>query len=300
MPTMSRDLPPLNALRAFEAAARHQSFTRAAEELNVSHSAISRHVRGLEHRLSARLFRDLPRGVALSPEGARYFAAVAPALDQIAEATAAVREKPEGVIEVSAENSFAVWWVAPRLKRFRDLHPEIEVRVEATTDLVDLDRYEADIAIRFLQGTPQHAPQDLLSNSPVQVYAAPEIAETLRAPEDVLAHPLMRDRFTDLWPEWFRRAGLEGRYAPPTWRLKGALAIEAAQTGLCVLLAAQELLERPLREGRLVPCFDISFHSGAYFLLVGDGARRRKPVRLFRDWLLAEAAQARFPEALGG
>lgn len=296
---MSRDLPPLNALRAFEAAARHQSFTRAAEELNVSHSAISRHVRGLEDRLSARLFRDLPRGVALSPDGERYLAEVSPALDRIAEATAGLRARPEGVITVSCENSFAVWWVAERLVQFRALFPEIEVRLEATTDLVDLDRYEADIAIRFLAGgAPQGTPADLLANTPIQAFATPEIAETLKQPEDVMRHTLLRDRYTDLWPEWFRHAGIDPEYASPIWRLRAALAIEAAQTGFGVLLASADLLQRPLYEGRLVPCFDIHFFIGGYFVLIGEGARRRKPVREFRDWILGQAEELRYPAEL--
>ena len=146
---MLRNLPPLNALRAFDAAGRHQSFSRAAEELGVSHSSISRHVRGLEDRLGVQLFRDLPRGIELSPDGAAYLARIAPALDAIGDATDGLAEQPLGSVTVNAETLFAIKWLMPRLGDFQAAHPEVEVRLEASRQLADVARYEADFAIRL-------------------------------------------------------------------------------------------------------------------------------------------------------
>ena len=142
-------LPPLNALRAFEAAGRHQSFSRAAEELGVSHSSISRHVRGLEDRLGVQLFRDLPRGLALTEYGAAYLAQVSPALDAIAYATEGLVEVPQGTVWVNSETLFAAKFLVPRLGDFYAQHPEVEIRLEASRQLADVARYETDLAIRF-------------------------------------------------------------------------------------------------------------------------------------------------------
>jgi len=142
-------MPPLNALRAFEAAGRHESFSKAAEELGVAHSAISRHVRGLEHHLGAQLFRDLPRGVALTEVGARYLAWLTPAFDRIAEASEIFAEAPAGRIVVDSEALFAAKWLIPRLGDFYARFPEIDLRLDATRDLADLARYQADLAIRY-------------------------------------------------------------------------------------------------------------------------------------------------------
>ena len=146
---MHRNLPPLNALRAFEAAGRHESFSRAAEELSVSHSAISRHVRGLEHRLGAQLFKEAARGVELTPAGRAYLEQVMPALDIIAQATDALAETPAGRVTVNSEPLFAAKVVIPRLADFYARHPEIDVRLDVSHTLADLERYEADLAIRF-------------------------------------------------------------------------------------------------------------------------------------------------------
>ena len=160
---MLRNLPPLNALRAFDAAGRHQSFSRAAEELGVSHSSISRHVRGLEDRLGVQLFRDLPRGLELSPDGAAYLAQVAPALDAIGDATDGLAEAPQGTVTVNAETLFAMKWLVPRLGDFTTQNPDIELRLEASRQLANVARYEADFAIRFVRpggryhGSPKKA-----------------------------------------------------------------------------------------------------------------------------------------------
>ena len=146
---MVRRLPPLNALRAFEAAGRHVSFSGAAKELNVSHAAISRHVRGLEKRLGVQMFQNVARGVELTEAGSRFLRAISPAFDQIAQAMEELCGGEEGLVTISSEPTFAVRWLIPRLGRFQELHPNLETRVDASTRLADVQRYECDLAIRF-------------------------------------------------------------------------------------------------------------------------------------------------------
>lgn len=293
---MPRLLPPLNALRAFEAAGRHESFSRAAAELGVSHSAISKHVRGLEDRLGARLFRDLPRGVALTPDGARYLAGLTPAFDAIAEATEAFAARPEGEVAVNAESVFALKWLVPRLGDFQARHPGIEVELEASMLLADIARYEADVAIRFVLSGQPDQPAELLSAAWIHPYATPAIASRIGGdPARLLDYRLMRDRAGDPWAQWFDAAGRPDLYAGHSARrrMRAVLAHEAALAGQGVLLASGENVALDVAAGRLVRLFDIGFWQGSYFLIFGAGVLRRKPVRLFRDWLLEATAEFR-------
>lgn len=291
---MPRALPPLNALRAFEAAGRHQSFSGAAEELGVSHSAISRHVRGLEHRLGVQLFCDLPRGVALTQAGARYLAALSPSFDRIAKATEIFDQRPAGQVIVSAEPLFAMKWLIPRLGDFYMRFPDIELRLQASSTLAALDRYEADIALRFFRAGAKGQSAPLLSNAPLYPYAAPGLVPDPLSPESLLSLPLLRDRMADTWRHW---AGLAD-CSPPEgaasdWRMRARLAYESALAGHGVLLISSEIAEVDAAAGRLVQCSDIGFRSGSYHLLTAEGATRRNAVRLFCDWLLDQSVALR-------
>jgi len=286
---MSRRLPPLNALRAFEAAGRHQSFSRAAEELSVSHSAISKHVRGLEHHLGTQLFRDLPRGVALTPAGARYLSTLTPAFDAIGEASDAFAERPRGSFVLNSDTSFAVKWLTPNLGSFYDAYPDIEVELEATQALADLERYEADVAIRFFHGGVPDRPAELISNARVYPYATPALAEEIGGdPANFLTYRLLRDRSGDPWRDWFASLGREDLYtrAPPRWRMRAVLSHQSAVAGLGILLASEENVAMDVTDGKLVRLNDHGLQQGSYYMLLGQGAQRRKPVRVFREWLL--------------
>ncbi|MEX0338672.1 MAG: LysR substrate-binding domain-containing protein [Arenibacterium sp.] len=286
---MSRKLPPLNALRAFEAAGRHQSFSRAAEELVVSHSAISRHVRGLEARLGVQLFRDLPRGVELTPVGARYLDRIWPALDQIAEATEDLSDAPAGRVTVNSETLFAERFVIPRLGRFQRAFPEIEVRLDASALLTDVDRYEADLAIRFANRGTLDVPSDILSLAQIFPYASPEMMAKIKAPRDLLSLPRLRDRSKNIWRDWFAKAGVSDADLPEeTWRLRSSLAFEAAVNGLGVYLGSSECVSFEIENGRLIRCFDIGLWGGSFHLVYGSRGVRRTAVKAFRDWLLDE------------
>lgn len=292
---MSRNLPPLNALRAFDAAGRHESFSRAAEELGVSHSAISRHVRGLEMRLSTKLFKDLPRGLRLTPAGAQYLAQISPAFDQIAEATEAFLEKPAGAIVINSEPMFAAKWLVPRLGGFNAAFPETEIRLEVSAALVDIARYEADLAIRFYNGGMPDVPATLLSDVEIHAYAAPGLCPTpVTDPGQLLQFPLLRDRKEDLWPRWFAAAGGDPADLPPrAWHMAELLGLEAAIAGQGVFLAAADVVDADLRAGRLVQCAPAGIKQGRFYLIFGEGVVRRKAVRQFRDWLLEESAGLR-------
>ncbi|SHJ57798.1 LysR family transcriptional regulator, glycine cleavage system transcriptional activator [Shimia gijangensis] len=294
---MSRSLPPLNALRAFDAAGRHQSFSRAADELRVSHSAISRHVRGLEDRLGVKLFRDLPRGVELTLEGRSYLERVLPALDMIADATDDLIATPSGQVTVNSEPLFAERFIIPRLATFQAAYPEIEVRLEASARLADVERYEADIAIRFAHTGALDGPCELLSSSPLYPHATPEFMERhIREPKDLLNVPRYRDRTNNIWRQWFAAAKVEAHEVTEGgWRLKSPLAYEAGLNGLGVYLGSSECVSFDLEMGRLVRCFDIGVRDGAFFLVYGSRGPRRSAVKQFRAWLLDEARPYRQP-----
>ena len=292
---MTRNLPPLNALRAFEAAGRHESFSRAAEELGVSHSAISRHVRGLEHRLGAQLFRDASRGLVLTPDGRAYLDRVTPALDSIADATDHVTETPTGQVMISAEPLFAAKVLMPRLKRFYTDHAGIELRITPSHNLADIEGYEADVAIRYAGRGVLDEPGDLLSVAPIYPFAVPGLVSNDEiTPDDLTRHRLFADRDNAGWNRWCAQAGFDAVTLPQDgWRMRPIYSLEAALGGLGLYLGAIDGAEHDLRAGRLVQLSDIALREGAYFLVYGARASRRKAVRQLRAWLLDETAHLR-------
>lgn len=290
---MGRSLPPLNALRAFEAAGRHESFSRAADELGVSHSAVSRHVRGLEDRLGAQLFRDLPRGVALTQAGTRYLAALTPVFDRIAEASEMFDARPAGQVTIDSEPLFATNWLLPRLADFKRQFPDIEIRLDANPGLADVARYEVDLAIRFFHAGPKDQEAPLLSNAPLRPFVSPKLAEPPLTPDEILSLPLLRDRREDTWKRWAEAAGTVLPYETGEWRLRARLAYQAAVLGQGVLLASAEVAEVDVAAGRLVQVSDIGIRMGSYHLVTGEGVTRRSAVRRFRDWLLDQSAGLR-------
>lgn len=292
---MHRNLPPLNALRAFEAAGRHESFSRAAEELGVSHSAISRHVRGLEHRLGAQLFREASRGVGLTAAGRQYLDRVMPALDLIAGATDELAETPAGRVTINSEPLFASKVVIPRLQDFYDRFPEIDLRMDASQGLADLERYEADLAIRFAHKGGLDRPSDLLSDAPLIPVAAPGlIAGNRLTLADLKTHRLYRDRGTDTWQRWCEAAGFSATDVTYSrWRLRPPYAVEAALQGLGIYLGSADCLEGDIAAGRLVRLSDISIREGAFHLVSGPQSGRSKATRQVRQWLLDQTAAFR-------
>ena len=175
---MSRYLPPLNALRAFEAAGRHQSFSRSADELNVSHAAVSRHVRGLEKRLGVQLFKNVARGVELTELGRQYLDQITPALELTSQASESIRRREDGKLSISCEPTFALKWLMPRLGDFQKLCPEIEVTLATESRFADVGNNEFDLGIRCCADVSDDLGFDVISTAPYFPYASPDFEAT--------------------------------------------------------------------------------------------------------------------------
>ncbi len=300
---MSRRLPPLNALRAFEAAARHVSFARAAEELNVTPGAVSQQIKALETHLGLRLFRRLPRGLALTTIAERYTRRVAEALDLIDAATAETVE-PDGArrLAISALPAFAEKWLVPRLGRFRDGHPAIEIALAADEAIVDLGAGAADLALRYGQGGSGGVFRGLSAERLFDDEIFPVCSPTLltgpyplTGPWDLAAHTLLHDvPWSGDWRAWLTAAGIDGIDAGrgPSFTLY-SMAVDAAVKGIGVLIGHRVLVAEELADGRLVAPFDLRLPLPKGFYLVSTEAAAARPsVQSFRDWLLEEVASA--------
>ncbi|GJH17017.1 LysR family transcriptional regulator [Caballeronia novacaledonica] len=292
MRTMRPHLP-LNALRAFEASARHLSFTRAAQELNVTQAAVSQQVRALEERLGTPLFRRLPRGLNVTDEGRALLPVLSDAFGRIE----AVLKQFEGghfheVLTVGVVGTFAVGWLMPRLKAFRETHPFVELRLLTHNNLVDPASEGLDFAIRFGAGIWPATHNALLLDAPLAVLCAPDIARRLNKPSDLANEVLLRSYRADDWTNWFDAAGLDA------WTMNGPvfdssrLMVEAAVQGAGVALAPPRMFVRELQAGLLVQPFDIEVKTGGYWLTWLKSRRLSHGMRLFRDWIVAQAADA--------
>lgn len=287
---MVRPHLPLNALRAFEASARHLSFTRAAIELCVTQAAVSHQVKGLETRLGVQLFRRLPRGLALTDEGVALQPALAESFDRIAELVEGIANgEATQLLSVAAVGTFATGWLLPRLPAFRATHPRIDLRLFTNNNRVDLAGEGLDYAIRFGDGA-WHATEAVpLMEAPLTPLCTPAMARELRAPRDLLGMPLLRSYRADEWHRWFDAAGV----VVPT--LKGpvfdsSLAMaEAALQGTGVALAPAAMLGR-LLDGALVRPFDIEVSTGRYWLTWLKSRVPSPAMMAFREWILAETA----------
>ncbi len=283
---MARYLPGLNALRAFEAAGRLGGFSRAAQELNVTHAAISRHVQSLESQLGSALFVRTARGVTLTETGRSYLEQVTPALESLSRASVAVRAARNTAISVSSEPTFAMKWLMPRLGDFEAAHPDIDVTLDATPALADIEGNEADAAIRYSRAAPERLGFDLISASPVYPYAAPGRVR-IETPADLLGMRLLHEDDGTLWREWFAVAGIRNAVLPQKpKKFNSLLAIEGALSGQGVVLTSAELTDNDVRNGRLERLSPIGLTFGAYRLIYRPEALRRKPLRQFREWLV--------------
>lgn len=289
---MGRPLPSLNALRAFEAAARLGSFTRAAEELHVTHAAVSRHVRGLEARLGVLLFRRLHKAVVPTEAGRRYQARLTEAFDRIVAATEEIAADARERLTLSVEPGFATRWLVPRLGRFYAGHPGIELDLDPTTRIADFRREPVDLAIRFGPGGwPDLAAVKLADAmafpvcSPALLAAGPPLAR----PADLAGHTLIHDESRRWWATWLEFAGAPEVDAGRGPMLRDAsLVLDAAAAGQGIALGDDLLAGDDLAQGRLVSPFAWRQPVGAYWL-VWPGRRKPGPAaEAFRDWLLTE------------
>jgi LysR family glycine cleavage system transcriptional activator len=294
-------LPPLSALRAFEAAARHMSFSKAAHELHVTPAAVSHQIHALEQDLGVRLFHRLNRSIELTASARVLLLGLTEAFAGIQSSVSRLRAHNDtGTLTVTASPSFAAKWLVLRLHRFQEQCIEVDVRISATDDVVDLTKGDFDIAIRYGAGHYPGLDVELLLKNEVFPACSPQLLTAgpqLRTPDDLAAHNLIhdqaveRDPLAPTWPMWLKAAGVKN--VPATTGLSFNnmhLALDAAISGHGVVLAQSTIAAADLATGRLVRLFSLALPDQfAYFIVTAPGALERPKVRAFRDWLRCEA-----------
>jgi LysR family glycine cleavage system transcriptional activator len=295
---MSRQLPPLTTVRSFEAAARLLSFSKAADELHVTHGAVSRAVRHLEDHLGVKLFKRSVRAVNLTPTGATYARSVRDALDRLAAATAVIMDQHStGVLNISTLDSFAAKWLIPRLFRFRQAHGDIEVRLSTSVKLADFVNDGIDIAIRYGSGRYPGVKAELLMREEVFPVCSPMLLKgphPLKSATDLKHHTLIHDAFEIDWAMWLKTAGVEGvdPYRGPRFESSDH-AVQAAVQGEGVVLGRSTLVADDLQAGRLVRPFSMSLPADlAYYVAYPVQTPQRPKVQAFRDWLFEEVTRS--------
>ena len=291
---MLRSHLPLNALRAFEASARHLSFTRAAIELCVTQAAVSHQVKSLEAQLNVTLFKRLPRGLMLTSEGETLLPVVRDSFDRIAQTLSQF----EGghyreVLTVGAVGTFAVGWLLPRLPAFQTRYPFIDLRLSTHNNRVDVAAEGLDYAIRFGAGAWHGTEACELLEAPLTVLCVPQLAEQLHAPEDVLKHTLLRSYRADEWSLWFQAAGLPADTLVPRCIIfDSSLAMmEAALQGIGVALAPAMMFSRQLENDVIRQPFDVGISTGSYWLTRLQ-SRAETPAKLATKGWMGESVNA--------
>ena len=295
-----RRLPPLNALRAFEAAARHMNFSRAADELSVTPGAVSQQIQNLEDYIGAALFKRTPKGLLLTDGAQTALPALREAFDRLAEAASLLTAAEDGRrLTVSAAPSFAAKWLVPRLGRFEAAHPEVDVWLSAGLELVDFTSGEVDLAIRYGTGRYPGLEVSRLLGETVSPVVSPRLLEEVPLHDlaDLSRHVLLHDGSPDAddscpdWSMWLAARGVKGVDGARGPRFnQSSLVIEAAVNGRGVALAKQTLAQADLDAGRLAIPFDIATAVDfAYYIVHPKAKGRLSQVKAFVAWLLAEA-----------
>ncbi len=293
---MSRDLPPLNALRMFEAAAQHLNFTRAAESLHITQGAVSRQIKLLEEQLGQQLFvRDGPR-LTLTETGEEYSRIVQQALEIVRVGTARLRQsESQARLRISVLPSFASRWLVHRLVDFHRQHPDMTVWLSSSYDLVDFNRSdEVDVGIRLGKGGWPGVFSEPLGRERMNLVCSPALASELREPCDLLRHKILAAGPPhDEWNRWFEAAGMQPLAVAPTLSRDYAVLLEAAAQGSGIALARDLLVADDLDRGRLVRPFEIRFESNFQYHFVCPAQRINElPVRALYSWLKAATEAA--------
>jgi len=293
---VARDLPNLLALRAFEAAGRHLSFTRAAEELFLTQGAISRHVRGLEDELGVKLFHRRARSLELTAQGAAYLATVRQAFDLLASGSRQVRTSRTRIrLKVALTASFAANWLLPRLPHFATAHPDIGIDFEPGIQMIDLSAEGIDAAIRYGRGAWPGLDSTALMLEEVFPVCSPAVlskAPPLHTVADLVHHNLLLSGPRSDWDDWAAAVGLDLQSVPrQTMLYDYNLVLQAAIDGMGIALGRRILIEDRLKSGQLVQALPQTLRDARGYYLVTLPARRDdKSIDAFRKWLLAEAA----------
>ncbi|MBN9595113.1 MAG: transcriptional regulator GcvA [Afipia sp.] len=295
---MTARLPSLNGLRAFEAAARHLSFTLAAQELNVTQTAISHQIRRLEEELGLKLFIRQSRSLALTPEATDYLPGIRAAFQDLRTATdRLLRKDDDRVLTISTLTSLAVKWLLPRLSSFQEKHPDIDVRITTSTELVDFRTSNVDAAIRYGQGRWPGLDAEWLMAEHLFPVCSPKLLtgeRALRQPEDLKHATLLHTSSTiDDWRLWLTAAGLPAHLSQNrglTFDL-AFMTIQAAIDGLGVAMGHTAYVADDVANGRLVVPFNVSMPSAGYYFVTPQDRPTTPKLNLFRDWLTAVSAQ---------
>jgi LysR family glycine cleavage system transcriptional activator len=292
---VSPRLPSLNGLRAFEAAARHLSFTQAASELNVTQTAISHQIRRLEEELGIRLFIRKNRALALTPKARDYLPGVRAAFNDLRLATDRLLRKDEdNVLTVSTLASLAVKWLLPRLSTFQEAHPKIDVRITTSANLVDFRGGDVDAAIRYGRGNWDGVRADWLMADELFPVCSPALLtgkRPLKTPDDLRDHVLLHTSGSnsDDWRLWLTAAGLPNDISKEhgiTFDLS-LMTVQAAVDGIGVAMGRTSYVQDDIAKGRLVVPFNITLPADAGFYLVSPEAAADPPkLKAFREWLL--------------
>ena len=290
---MVRRLPPLNALKAFEAAARHESFTQAAQELCVTQGAVSQQVKALEAELGCRLFNREHRRLVITAAGRSYLGVVRDAFDQLALGTEALLQQHNaGVLSVSTSRNFASKWLVHRLGRFAEQHPAIVLKLSASLQHVDFAREDFDLAIRHGDGQWPGLHVTRLCEEELFPVCSPALARSLRTPGDLKKHTLLHIDERRDWGAWLEKAGAGGvDFARGPVFNQASMAIDAAVDGQGVALARSALAAWDLGAGRLVRPFAASLKLPySYWIVCPKPTASLPKIATFRSWLLSEAA----------
>lgn len=295
---MNDRLPPLTALRAFEAAARHMSFAKAAEELHVTPAALSFQIKSLEDHLGAPVFRRLNRAVELTQEGALLQPGVADGFSALQTAWRTVQRRLDSTtLTITAGPGFTAKWLAPRLFSFASDHPEIELRFTASLRMMDFERDEVDLAIRFGQSDDKGLYSLTLIDEWSAPMMSPEVAAKVKSLQDLASVPLLHQDDTSFlrpkldWPTYFKAIGLSEGGTTGVRFSQADHAIDAALAGGGAVLGRISMSEAHLREGRLVMPFKKALKANATYRVVClKGAEERPQVAQFIEWVLSETA----------
>ncbi|MEM7509175.1 MAG: transcriptional regulator GcvA [Pseudomonadota bacterium] len=305
--TESGRLPPLTALRAFEAACRHMSFAKAAQELFVTPAALSYQIKSLEEHLGIPLFHRMNRAIALTEAGEMLRPGVAEGFAALQDAVRAVaRLNDTRTLTITAGPAFTAKWLAPRMFRFAEAHPEIELRFVASLKIMDFNRDGIEAAIRFGTHGYEGCFHEVLVEDWVTPYCTPEIAEMLTGPADVLNHTMIHDdslRYVPnigdwepaaAWAGWLERMGVSGDVGHGPRFSNADHAIDAAAEGGGIVLGRSSLVERDMSRGRLVAPFRQGCDTGGQFRFVCPTGREAEPrIAAFLTWMRDETAPLR-------
>ncbi|WP_186395512.1 LysR family transcriptional regulator [Stappia sp. TSB10GB4] len=281
---------PLNALRAFEASARLGSFTRAGLELRVTQTAISHQVKALEETLGLTLFKRLPRGLALTDEAQALLPVLSDAFRRM---SATLSQFEQGnfreILTIGVVGTFAIGWLLPRLSRFREAHPHVDLRLKTNNNRADMLLDGLDLFIRFGDGAWHATEAVRLMEAPFSPVCAPQIAARLAQPRDLAGADLLRSYRQDEWAAWFRMAGLESLPARGFMFDSSRALVEAAALGAGVALVPVAMFAREIAEGRVARPFAVEAPLGAYWLTWLKSRRQTPAMRAFRQWIEGEA-----------